>query len=561
MADSRDYATAECVDEKDNYCPDYGSKGKANALTDHSVYDGYIHRGWKGSPGTFNVTEGRVEYPATPVYWHPKWTTCGQYHNPEKWLGIKTKHHYARKDSINTYVAPYRSGSGVKAFTLPNKANMDGNDGTKRMKCPSSGNSGPTPAPQLRCLSCGWVFPRCDVSTNSCFGDKDYQYLSGNISSYHSCTVIGGTKSVDAVRDKAYSKGKDQYGSKRIVKGDFADFRVDFGHVNCSYPSDTIKTESQLIDFQKKVRDKKVPDNPQFVDPFMLHYCSQVNDKEDSQSNAYPCIMNHHSGEMSRCTNFTADNHGGRACRAWLEDVYKGKTGSDADDHPYHYDHIIKSVCNEDPTLPECLCMRREDDVDYKNIKNRTNPPIPNGSAGCWYAPCKEGVEGGMLIDSNIRNTTENNLCPANLCMNIVDLVDINNSEFHFAEQNVMCEFEGKTATGAPDSDTNAPDPVEDTPDETLDEGDEGDGEGGGDPPVDENITFVDIFGDNVVGRGFQSASNTVTSIPTTVNEATSDLTRLQKVGITVAVLISVPILLFFAYILYSRKKKKGKGK
>lgn len=416
--------------EKSNSC-DFNVGGYAKVRTDDPHYSGYIPSKWMKNDGKYDYVKGVTTYDAVPVYEGLQWGMCVK--------GIANAQLHATYMPAAKNYWPYVTGIGSHhqqgygahgkdgRLKLVSDVKQGGYNYEGGGKCPNVFNTGKTPAPQRKCHTSKWdtAWQGCTGSTcQSGYGDwrcrdtQKKQWLLAQKISNSTCESIGKTSAGHALNNGASrdaigkgSGGINTYGAKtkdpRFVQDD-----ANYGYAMCSYPIDSLQNANDVAVLYDNIRNKKIPGNLRFVGPLMENYCGKVIDNTEGNK----CIGNHHTGVPSKCSNYFAKDVGGDLCRDWLKEQYLAQTNNEQTHRSY--DNIVGNHCDSTGDLDECMCVNRMDDPVYQDIRKYSGNQI--GNASCWYKPCAEGIDQGMLRDTDIESY--DTAC-ADTCSNVISIV------------------------------------------------------------------------------------------------------------------------------------------
>lgn len=140
------------------------------------------------------------------------------------------------------------------------------------------------------------------------------------------------------------------------------------------------------------------------------------------------CITNKVTGAPpAQCTPLAMKDSYGDNCRMWydaLPDDIGNVTKAT----------VSQAICTKYPYLDECKCLNRDQDPIFKRLIHGGNSTI---SDICWYLGCKmPGFDRRITPDMDkARNT-----CTAELCQNIVQVIDSIDIDVMAAEQATDCK-------------------------------------------------------------------------------------------------------------------------
>lgn len=438
-----------------NFCEDM-TTGMAYVKTDDPHYIDYIPRGWTRRNGWYDRGSNTVNMTSIPIYDTLEWTPCANGNDTcesrsmtKLWTGI-------RSDFRGEYGIYY--GDNDKKYTLTedlnNTSGYSCNDGTP---CPGSDNKnlGKTPCAQQRCKACLYVRKLCMESngTRSC-PSNSYQYLCAKDFDVEStCPRIGKVTPTEAVQSVQDAAGKG-YGDRIQVvttKQSGFDNGINYGSAVCSYASNAIQSEGDLLDYLDKVERNELPGNISFKAPLMRNFCTRFVDN----TNGGKCIANagikgdsETEREPPGCSYYMASSRAGEECRKFLDEMY-ALSENNTPNLPFTYDNIITDHCNKYSGLYECRCRNRGSDEVYQTLVREYDSTTPNPS--CWYFWCMNGMEQGVLLDSEVKKVKDDPAaCKTINCTNIYRII---NSHYNniVADQAVDCDvsFEGDDTSGS----------------------------------------------------------------------------------------------------------------
>jgi hypothetical protein len=425
--------------EKKNSCDDLEMKGKANVSTANQYYTGYYPQGWMRNPGRFNHLTWNATYDAVPAYDTLALTpcrddinACKNYFFTNLWTGVKTNHG-GRSGNTDKYMVWGNNHSLVANVDLGGYSFQGGG------ACPSrDSNQGLTPVAQRSCSSCS--VGNCQKGAGYWGCDGSYgQYLCAvSFDRPGTCQTIGETKgeqaftgAEDALKQKVgtIEHSTTEHTEEPGFNND-TDRQRFLGRATCSYPYDSIKTETQLLQAQQLIEDGKIPGNDKFIGAMMEHYCGQIR----SENTVGSCITNEFTATTGTCSNYMSNTQGGDVCREWLKKLRNKPVNQ------VHktYDQIIVDHCAYLPDFPECKCIRRGDSEVYRGVSE--NPHVQSGNPFCWFKPCMSGIDQGMMRDLETDNVAAANDCKQTSCVSVNDFT---NSHYNTVKgrQEVSCEL------------------------------------------------------------------------------------------------------------------------
>jgi len=431
----------------DNPC-----SGKVKYSTADKEYAGYTAHGYmQGTegwtvPAPTAAGDEKVAYTATPAYAGLAWSRCS--------------------NSFQTAKVNGMGDCGLTKFT-----------GIKSSHRPKYSQYGNKFIPESDPRSSHMRFPI--QTSKSCSTLSSWQFLMASSidnSNGATCESIGTTCGSSATKNVIDAS---QGSGKTSKSGDFND-NIFRGEATCEYPANSIKTTTDVLRFNDKIRKGLLPANPDFVNPLMKSYCSQVANNTASHkcldSRAISTDTGKPKGAMSRCSVMVTQGQGGQICRTWMDHFRKTRE-SEYRDFLFSFCRkqvkpVIKPgkmVAEPTNTLDECACVNRDYDMEIYNImkivgeRNQTklNP-------GCVYRPCYE-KSGATLLDPEVLDLGDK--CKVFQCNAYTTVIDAHNTNITAAGANINCS--GKI----------------------------------GDPPQD------NLFNDNS-GTAAQTSSQTVVSVP-----------------------------------------------
>ncbi len=154
-------------------------------------------------------------------------------------------------------------------------------------------------------------------------------------------------------------------------------------NVACTYDVETFSTlpaVSDWISFYGK--------EEQYNEVIMPYFCSLK--ATDS------CPLSARGTTEAQCSRLRANNEGGLLCREW------------AALNPDLAEDAMMEYCQKYPRSQDCGCIGRENDPEYRALKQYA----PEND-GCWYAPCTQSQN--YLIPADLRDP----ICPDNFCAEI----------------------------------------------------------------------------------------------------------------------------------------------
>lgn len=140
------------------------------------------------------------------------------------------------------------------------------------------------------------------------------------------------------------------------------------------------------------------------------------------------CIINKVTAAAPpMCTPLAMKDSYGDKCRMWYDSL-PDETG------PITKATVSQSICTKYPYLDECRCINRDQDPIFKRLTNGGNSTV---SDICWYLGCKmPGFDRRITPDMDrARNT-----CTADLCQNIVQVIDSIDIDVMAANQATDCK-------------------------------------------------------------------------------------------------------------------------
>lgn len=431
--------------EKDNSCEDVGNAGVATVTTDNTRFINYMPHGWMKTPGAYSAVADEVKYDATPVYsgldWAPCQHTCSSraHTGAVLFTGVKSDHRKGEGEY---------DGHMYESNTVISSGFSCGNGGS----CPPSWakNTGETPCRQRRCDSCWKVSDKCKSGAghSSCHAGQYQSLCAREIDMSRTCESIGSVSASGAVVTIRDARGVDA-----SADGDGGDFENvttadpkfsgrSYGFAECSYPSFSLVTPEHALEFGDKMREGKVPSDFQFRGPLMESFCGRVIENSDGGR----CIGNHFTGVPEKCSYYLSTTGAGAMCRDWVKEIYGRSSGTGASQVPKTYDEVVRDHCDANPGLDECTCRRREDDPMYNDLINYG--VVQQGSAACWYAPCRSGLDQGMFLDSETKGVLDANQCATTICANVYTYINSHYNTSNGVDQLVSCDLGGGGDSG-----------------------------------------------------------------------------------------------------------------
>ena len=232
--------------EKSNSCDNLEGMGTAWVSTNDSYYADYFPNGWMRNDGWYNASGNTVNYDAVPTYYGLRLTQCTSNaskckdHGSVYWTGIKTTH---------------PDGNYMKYSTksISPDVNMNGYSYSSGGECPRSDtrNTGKTPCAQRRCNLC--IAGICQKGWGRWNCDGGYQYLCAkSLKRDGVCERIGTTGSYDAVAALYDALGEGSGAGRKTTETQqpgFGDIDTYLGYAQCKYPTNTLSTPQDVIDF------------------------------------------------------------------------------------------------------------------------------------------------------------------------------------------------------------------------------------------------------------------------------------------------------------------------
>jgi hypothetical protein len=96
---------------------------------------------------------------------------------------------------------------------------------------------------------------------------------------------------------------------------------------------------------------------------------------------------------------------------------------------PENQESIAQNICFFHRDLPECSCLLRTEDVNYKRLAIAA--PFKDS---CWYVPCKDSFNN--FIPQDLKNPT----CPSNVCQFIIDAANNKNVNISEIQSSISCQ-------------------------------------------------------------------------------------------------------------------------
>jgi hypothetical protein len=132
------------------------------------------------------------------------------------------------------------------------------------------------------------------------------------------------------------------------------------------------------------------------------------------------CALDPLSGKpFEKCSNINSTTQVGDECRLF----YNTQTAEIKDT-------IVQNYCVKHPNNPDCKCVERATDPNYRNVK----PHIPFND-GCWYPACATAP---YLKTQDVKNAT----CPSDVCQIVFDNLNNNNVNISDNKNAINCKFE-----------------------------------------------------------------------------------------------------------------------
>jgi hypothetical protein len=123
-------------------------------------------------------------------------------------------------------------------------------------------------------------------------------------------------------------------------------------------------------------------------------------------------------------------------CNEWFQKLPDQSSSPNPNKSTTTKDAVIQSICRlkENVKLPECKSINRRLDTIYNAISGEKW-----GNDSCWYKPCKNASN--YHVTSDLKNQE----CNANICQQIVDVVDVKgNVDVSKFENSIDCKFDRK---------------------------------------------------------------------------------------------------------------------
>jgi hypothetical protein len=159
----------------------------------------------------------------------------------------------------------------------------------------------------------------------------------------------------------------------------------------------------------------KTTSNPSY-DEMMTTYCSQ----ETSNSCMVVPMGNGQTVNMPKCTRLRSFGTGGDMCRRWWDSA------------PAHVrDPLMKNYCIKNNDSTECLCVNREQKVDFQAIQQSGSV---FGKAACWWVGCQNPAT--FFIPSDQEYNKKD--CP-DVCQTVLNIYDNINTNISDLKQNTTC--------------------------------------------------------------------------------------------------------------------------
>jgi hypothetical protein len=176
-------------------------------------------------------------------------------------------------------------------------------------------------------------------------------------------------------------------------------------NITCTY--DPLKMTSLNVIQNYKTKFGETSD----YDNMMLNFCSGLGKK---------CITNPLTGQpFTLCSKLKSGDVEGDACRAWFN-----KKSSDIQDT------CVTNYCFKHENAPDCKCITRVQDPNYKTVKSHST-----FNDGCWYPPCVG--QNAYLVTSDLKNPT----CPSNLCQIVFEELQNKNVNISDVKNSISCDF------------------------------------------------------------------------------------------------------------------------
>lgn len=393
---------------------DYGYFGQARTDTGSSGYTSYMPSGWMHRDGL--VVNDRVEYTAVPVYTNLEWSQCNQACTSRPNTKLDTGVHSTHGIESSFYGRTY-AGKGPCICSCSNTTVND--------------TEFPCPQRSTVCVDGKCYGARCTCSSGG------YQRLCAERLGASSCETIGRGYAEDALVAAWDATGARQLGTRQMPVGQLTTAQpgfenvhgVKFGTAICSYAPDSIETPADLKAFKDKQALGRLPSNAAFEGPLMQSFCTRM--ATGKCSRAYDAVP-------GRCTQLMEDSDAGMACRNWFKDLWNKRADKTL---PVTYDAVVHGICSAYPDLKECECNNRNADETFKILKEEVT-----GSPQCWWTPCRDGTDHGMLLDEAIQSR-EDDGCRTFNCTNLVKIV---NSHYNDVDLDKLTSSCGEMGGGAP---------------------------------------------------------------------------------------------------------------
>lgn len=185
-------------------------------------------------------------------------------------------------------------------------------------------------------------------------------------------------------------------------------------YVQCAYDPAKINTVDTIKAFENKF-----PKDKEIINRLYRTFCLK-------KSNNCPTDINTNQ-PMQSCSLFSSKSKEGTFCRLWLNKQ-----------PAFIKDGIKKEFCIQNSDSPDCACINRIENSEYRQLK------LNNGfSDHCWYTPCSSKY--ALTLDSeNVEK------CPTNICQVVYDL-NKNHDVILKNNRNVInCDFSKQHASIKP---------------------------------------------------------------------------------------------------------------
>ncbi len=205
--------------------------------------------------------------------------------------------------------------------------------------------------------------------------------------------------------------------------------------IQCGYDLAQFDNPDSLATFRDHAWKNRDDALRTFSRDLMPNYCGQQ---------VTTCPVDPITGQpMSACSRFVSNGRDGDICRKWVTDGLNNVPGfQEANSYA---DNAMSGYCRKYNT-PDCSCLNRTQDPDFRAITNLSNTGAVNasqtfGKDSCWWKPCQHPDQ--ILRSSDLY--PKPNDCNIQLCQFLVDVRNNNLSTININKIDSVqkCDFSG----------------------------------------------------------------------------------------------------------------------